>query len=364
MATSTQNSLSQDAINYRDGRPDEAQFDEILKDVEETLARQDAAAKAEKSLETSALAGSRDHKVKARARVTTLPASIVSAKIASSRLSDVDIEILLEVLDDEKEHAASRSHPSHAKTVKRSVSDRDHYASRNSLVELRNGWLFANHIGYPLNTMVTIVWRSAEGFVAKAWADNKKVEDDVFHSLQTFLGERNLPLAYIYAMENLEVGGWGPHTHMLLHLPADQLKALMKKLQHRLMKAGGFGEENAVHIQASDPANQEGGLRYICKGASPFDIVTYRGKPTYLGDLPSFQHPLEPQGRVPRRKRAGTSHLLGKKARRLVGWKEVDDLLWLSETATVHEIWYRVRPKLRWSTDARKLAAETHPLIH
>jgi hypothetical protein len=88
--------------------------------------------------------------------------------------------------------------------VKQILPEPYHYLGRESLVELRNGWLFANHIGYPLNTMLTINWRSAEGFVAKAWKDNKKVEDDAFHSLQTFYGERHLPLAYIYAMENLE----------------------------------------------------------------------------------------------------------------------------------------------------------------
>jgi hypothetical protein len=248
--------------------------------------------------------------------------------------------------------------------VKQILPEPYHYLSRKSLVELRNGWLFANHIGYPLNTMLTINWRSAEGFVAKAWEANKKVEERVFHSFQTFCGERDLPLAYVWAMENLEVGGWGPHTHMLVHLPANQHSDLMKSLQHRLMGAGGFSEENAVHIEESHAANRIGGLRYISKGAFPFEIVTYLGQQIYLGDLPSFQHPLEPQGRVPRKKRAATSHQLGKKARQLAGWKDVDVLLWLSETARTHDISYRVGSKPGWSTDAGKTTAEANPLIH
>ena len=363
MDQSTRNSRSQGASAYPDVRPDQSETDEMIRGIEERFACCDTRAKVGITLTTAPLICSPDHDVKAQASTMGLPASIVSSQV-SLYVADDDVSEELDPTHDETDHDASLPLPLKAEMVKQVVPEPHHYLGRESLLKLRNGWLFANHIGYPLNTMVTINWRSANGFVPKAWAHNKKVEDRVFHSFQTFLGERDLPLAYVWAMENLAVGGWGPHTHMLIHLPADQQKTLMKKLQHRLMRAGGFREENAVDIRESHAENREGGLTYICKAAFPLEVVSYRGEQIHLGDLPNLQHPLAPQGRVPRWKRASTSHLLGKIARRSAGWTEVDNLLWLSETAPDHETWYRVAPKLRRITDARKQAAETPPLIH
>jgi hypothetical protein len=363
MDQSTRNSVSQDVYACHDVCPDQVETDEMIRDMVGRFARCDTEAKVRTLHIEQSLSRSPDGGVTATASTLSQSASIVSGEVCSS-LSEDDALETPDTPHDEIDHGASVPPPLPVEMVRQIIPEPHHHLSRKELVNLRNGWLFANHVGYPLNTKVTIVWRSADGVVAKAWDDNKKLEDELFHSLQTFCGERHLPLAYVWAMENLEVGGWGPHTHILLHLPADQQKALMEKLHRRLIRAGGFSEQNAVDIGVSHAANRIGGLRYIAKGAFPFEIVTYLGQRIYLRDLPSFQHPLEPQGRVPRRKRAGSSHQLGKQARRLAGWKEVNDLLWLSESATIHDIWYRVRPKLRWSPDARGLVAGTLNPVH
>ena len=85
--------------------------------------------------------------------------------------------------------------------------DPERFLGKSTLLEMRNAYLYADSMQLPLNTMLTITWRSASGFVAKHWTANKRVEERVMHSLSTFFGERGLPLAYVWAMENPKKGG-------------------------------------------------------------------------------------------------------------------------------------------------------------
>lgn len=73
---------------------------------------------------------------------------------------------------------------------------------------------FAEQFGMPLDTSVTVAW-SLFGY--KSDAEVQAGFDSLIKGIRGWLGERDLPCAYIYAHERGE--RIGLHTHMLIYVP-------------------------------------------------------------------------------------------------------------------------------------------------
>ena len=176
-------------------------------------------------------------------------------------------------------------------------------------------------------------------------------------------------------LENPPGGGEGPHIHILMHIPPEGHEALTAELAGRITAAMGLDREELVrlrevrkHLRAvgkfkeakkvrlpfhfrrsrSNPGyllserERLVRLRYMAKGADP-DIVApelgrretllQHARKNHCGEdvLPDKPHiTLRKPGNVRARGRAGSSHFVGKKARREAGWVEDKSLAWLS----------------------------------
>lgn len=206
---------------------------------------------------------------------------------------------------------------------------REHLAWQD-LLALMDAERFAAHSRLPLTAHLTVTWRSAPGFKgteATCWESNHRA---VLKALTSFLEQRGVPVAYLYARER--VVGRGAHTHFLVHIPRERWHELKPKLKEHLFKAGHFTDPQAVEItgdKLSTPgmihASQRLGLlTYLGKAINPKEMI-----PVGAGIIPLSEflgiRP-EAQARLPCM-RVSWSQNIGEKARKDAGWRDMKTLL-------------------------------------
>lgn len=278
-----------------------------------------------------------------------------------------------------------------AGTPRAARTDPHEHIPRKQVLEIRNAYLFAELAGTPLNTFITIDfrgsrrWRQGDrsaGQIAAVKEQLRKAQDD-------WCRNQGFPLACIFVLENPPQGGHGPHIHILQHLPAERWRELRASLFRCLVEAGGWPDTSfapgtdwkPVHIVEEeltlkrpldvsiDPnLNPLTKLRYMAKGINPQEVVLVGGERATLAQLsertstvtdhgPTRGITLKPQGDVRVTKRAGSSRAIGKTTRKLAGWIEDDDLLWLCRPIELKRREAEVRKMLTaWDARAREAA--------
>lgn len=237
---------------------------------------------------------------------------------------------------------------------KRQRINPNEYIPRSQLLEVCNAYEFArDHLRKPLNTYLVINFATARGWVhgRRTKLQYRQVRDRFLKALRDWCFRPGIAIEplWVYVDENPPEGGRGPHLNLLLHLPPERWEELRAKLLRCMRVAGGWGEKDfqtdwkPVHIEPAPgqgPLTQSGAqdgrrkLRYICKGASPGEIVELEGRREILSRLRGSRAPfdvrLEPQGKVASKKRAGSSGTLSRAVRSKAGWPERTDLEWMS----------------------------------
>lgn len=147
-------------------------------------------------------------------------------------------------------------------------------------------------------------------------------QGEVFGSMQSWLTNRGLPVAFVWVRERGSV--YGEHTHLALHLPPE----LREDLYRHLLRAGRFQPEDdrghtAIKITPetrpgmSRPAEWAGLMRYFAKTLSPLA--------RFGGELVMPALGIDGRGRRPCAiggKRSGVSRSIDRKAREAAGWQE------------------------------------------
>jgi hypothetical protein len=244
----------------------------------------------------------------------------------------------------EHEPLLAQSGPKPGEPKRIQVNPREHIP-RSQLVEVRNAHDFAREgLKKPLNTYLVINFAAARGWIKgrRSPAEYRRVREKFATSLRNWFARNSLNQLWIYSDENPPEGGRGPHINLLLHLPPQNFHTLRDNLLGCLRFTGGWTQQ---HLQskwaplwiASDPlspSDSERVLRYICKGASPYEIVETNDRRLILAQLPEcgpFSDVLlKPQGNVATKRRAGSSRQLGESARQTEGWIERKDLEWMT----------------------------------
>ncbi|MFC0407449.1 hypothetical protein [Roseomonas elaeocarpi] len=235
-------------------------------------------------------------------------------------------------------------------------SDPSRHLLRTQAIELRNSFLFAQKLGKPLNTFVTVDLVGAKGWSTDLPSRDQagKIAESFRKAIKDWCARHGLTPAFIYVLENPPSGGPGIHMHLLMHLPeGPEWLSLRNSLERCLQMAGGWSfstSSSAPVAGAALPKSRRtplelGGsplsvadqlikLRYLSKGISPREVVVVDGVRKTLnqlaGDSIDPHVTLRPQGDVFTTKRAGGTSSLGKTSRRKAGWVEQNDLLWLS----------------------------------
>jgi hypothetical protein len=151
----------------------------------------------------------------------------------------------------------------------------------------------------------------------------------VLGSMSSWLDYHQQPVAFAWVRE---IGGFGPHTHVLAHVAPE----LRDDLHRHLLRAGRFNPvaEGTAAIQIT-PANRPcmtsakevgGLLRYLGKHMSPLA--------RHKGDLVLPALGIDDRGRDPcaiEGKRSGMSRNIDRAAREAAGWRELTDLVELRD---------------------------------
>jgi hypothetical protein len=175
----------------------------------------------------------------------------------------------------------------------------------------------------PFNFHIILAWRCAEDFdtAPRAWTAR---QGELIGAMTSWLNRQQGATALAY---NREIGGFGPHTHILVHVRPE----LRDALHRHLIRAGRFKltvpDTTAICIRPSNRAcmigsKEVGGvLRYFGKHLSP----TARHK----GDLVMQILGIDDRGRGPctiSGKRSGMSRNIDRAARKAAGWRELREL--------------------------------------
>lgn len=195
------------------------------------------------------------------------------------------------------------------------------FAQYRSLV---NAAAFAESIGHPFTHHFTFAWRLSEGFdpSPRQWMARQA---EVFRAMSDWLNYRDQPVVFAWVRE---VGGFGPHTHVLLHLDPQ----LRDAFHSHLLRAGRFNHQVAGGTAAicitpntrpcmTGPAEVGGLLRYLGKHLSSAAQIDGASVMAALG--------IDDRGRglCPiLGKRSGMSGSIGPAARQAAGWRERSSL--------------------------------------
>ena len=159
---------------------------------------------------------------------------------------------------------------------------------------------FADQLGLPLNRFVTVRWEGRQSIGTIQTRQGLLIE-----RMSKWLRYRNVPPAYLWVIENGLARGL--HSHILIHVPSEHLKAFKRKAPTWI---DGTIDKSTVDVRRTryghglDRLNGlKGRLRYILKGGDE-----------QVSRLISVD--LKHQGTVAG-KRSGTSQNIGVKARQL-----------------------------------------------
>ena len=219
-----------------------------------------------------------------------------------------------------------RGHPKRRRTDRRFALD---------LGDLRrgiNGFLYAEAIGRPLNTFITVLFTHADAMKGDSPLPYAKriarFRARILERLRAFLVEATGIAAYIWAAEHSGTpGSKGFHLHIAVHLrDVRQRKALERALRP------GFSEGGILisGVRTGDQC-REGFLTYTLKRTDHRAFV-YRlvyndeGVPEWrsvnVAEALSILHYGSDSGAVPGQ-RLGVSHAINRVARRASGWREL-----------------------------------------
>ncbi len=103
-----------------------------------------------------------------------------------------------------------------ASTRPSASEDASAYSSSDSLIELFRRRDYATHLGYPLNTHLTLLFAWHDQYATLSTLD---LVEGFTDKLNSFFRGRGIPCAWILKLFNNRAGGRGLHAHMMLHLP-------------------------------------------------------------------------------------------------------------------------------------------------
>ena len=195
-----------------------------------------------------------------------------------------------------------------------------------------NGFLFAESIGKPLNTFITVLFTHADAMKGKSalpYAQRvARFRARFLERLRAHLVEATGIAAYLWGAEHSgTAGSKGLHLHIAVHLrDVRQRKALERALRP------GFSEGGILISGVRTAAKRrEGFLTYTLKRTDHRAFV-YRlryddeGVPEWrsvnVAEALSILHYGSDSGAVPGQ-RLGVSHAINRAARRAAGWREL-----------------------------------------
>lgn len=195
--------------------------------------------------------------------------------------------------------------------------------SRKQALNLIEAMRFAEGIGIPLNTFVTIAFKGSSiypGDGPPTQAQTRACRAAALATVTRLAAAHGFSTAYAWALER--VTGRGLHVHMLCHLPAQAHEQLRDALAQRIKRTFGWDSQAGNWhfkpleiapecLEGLDPARK---LLYLLKGLDP-EVSTYRRNMT-KGFLDQ-----KPQGRI-YGKRVGVSRNIDQSARRQSGRRE------------------------------------------
>jgi hypothetical protein len=121
-------------------------------------------------------------------------------------------------------------------TPKTAITDAHRHIPRRQILEIYNAFLFAEEKGWPLNTFITINFRSSKGWQTgnKSAEQISRVRERFLKVISDWCGAQATPHVLIYCIENPPKGGHGPHMHILQHLDPLRWQALRDALYRYL----------------------------------------------------------------------------------------------------------------------------------
>lgn len=204
---------------------------------------------------------------------------------------------------------------SHAGLPRRRRTDRTRHLSFEQVVELVNATRFAHSKGHPLLVHITVIWAHFEGFAPECLAPTTT---KFFDAVSKWLRRRGVALRAVWVRERGQQKGH--HLHALVNLPIRFVRDLEIYLQRRFAIAHGGLNFSYGRYGMHTQAMQLGVLRYICKTLD-HRAFKYCGYDTVnIADAVGIQH-VGTDGPI-HAKRAGTTANIGRKARRVAGWRD------------------------------------------
>lgn len=219
-----------------------------------------------------------------------------------------------------------RGHPKRLQTDRRFALD---------LGDLRRGinaMLYAELIGRPLNTFVTMIFAHADamkGESALPYAQRiARFRARFLERLRAFLVETAGIAAYVWSAEHSgTAGSKGLHLHIAVHLRSVAQRAALE----RALRPGFSDRGITIKPVVTAAKRREGFLTYMLKKADHRAFV-YRlryddeGVPEWrsvnVAEALSIIHDGTDIGAVPGQ-RLGVSHAINRAARRAAGWREL-----------------------------------------
>lgn len=193
------------------------------------------------------------------------------------------------------------------------------YMTVYELYRLINAVNFAEFVGAPTNSLLTVTWKDQPDFRTLGW---HHLERQFLQGMSHWLQRQSIRPAYAYFREN--ISGRGKHNHILLHLPPARAADLRSALFDYLHARFRFNVKAAVQLKrAPGPV---GLVKYAAKALDPAETFLRGDKVVslveFLGIDPEQQAEVEIQ-------RIGCTRNLDQKARSDAGFSDIDDILTL-----------------------------------
>lgn len=157
------------------------------------------------------------------------------------------------------------------------------------------GFKYAEYIGYPMTTHVTVLWSLVSGYpkagsIAEQSSFARKRTGEIMSAFADFCRYRSLPNCVAYVLENSphRIKNFEKlvHSHVAFHVPEEYYDDF-----ERLLPDWVFGKRtknrhaNALHV-APHQSGPDTLMRYMLKAADPVAIVSLPdGELIALGEL-------------------------------------------------------------------------------
>ncbi|MDB5244057.1 MAG: hypothetical protein JWP57_4683 [Spirosoma sp.] len=214
-------------------------------------------------------------------------------------------------------------HQSNWEMLFRASGDHPKHLTLDDAREMINAFTFLSHQVRPCLAHVTIRWDKSALFHPRDWL---AVQGRLLDKATRWLRRNGIIVAYLWVRE---IGKrFGPHTHLLIHLPPNHWQGFKTFLG----EAGQFDlvadpSGDALHLAGGrfgmrSPMMASGVLRYMLKGLDPDTHVRSDGRvislPAALGvdDRGEKRQPIAG-------KRCGVSGTIGATRRASMGWVEL-----------------------------------------